>query len=65
MSIEAEPVMMMDGVASAGPTDAGASSNVPVPEANEGPASETLYIQNLNERIKITSASVISADCKY
>lgn len=51
---------MMDAVASTGPIDAAVSSNVPEPEAIEGPASETLYIQNLNERIKITSALALS-----
>jgi U2 small nuclear ribonucleoprotein B'' len=50
MSIAAEPVPM-EGIAPSGAVQSTAISAAPAPP--EEPASETLYIQNLNERIKI------------
>lgn len=57
MSVQAQP-MPMDGVAPTSPSETAVVEAIAAPEASAEPQpTETLYIQNLNERVKITSAS--------
>jgi hypothetical protein len=64
MSVEAppHPADAMDGIAPTLPSDAAptapngaAPGPDDAPAEPEEPASETLYIQNLNERVRVTS----------
>lgn len=60
MSVEAPPAPM-DGVVTSEPLPTALSESVIEPEPIPEPtATETLYIQNLNERVKLNSANYIS-----